>query len=127
MNARDGCKSLRTATPMTKNWKLKPKDDYTGDLEDIGMHHVEACERVDRFSHMDPKIRIYAKNGVGKCFFQRKLVIEMAIHYRSTIVNKKLMTIGDDHERRSTIMVIVNSDVIMIMIMWQDANVETRS
>lgn len=52
MNTRDGCKGLRTATPMTRNWKLKLKDDYTGDLEDIGMRHVEAREQVDRFSHM---------------------------------------------------------------------------
>ena len=52
MNARDGCKGLRMATPMTRNQKLKPMDDYTGDLEDIGMCHVEARERVDRFLHM---------------------------------------------------------------------------
>ena len=93
-------------------------------------------EPIDDFKasneHMDPKIGIYAKNGVGKCFYQRKSMIKMANHYRSTIVNRKLMTVGDDHERQSTIMVIVNNDVAVnsadvIKIMWQDANMETKS
>jgi hypothetical protein len=93
-----------------------------GPIDDLGASN----------EHMDPKIRIYTKNRVGKCFFQRKSMIKMASHYRATIVNRKLMTVGDDHERQSMIMVIVNNEVAvnsadMIMIMWQDANVETRS
>ena len=108
----------------------KAKDGYKSDQRNIGMHHAEARERVGGFSHslvpikneewanicdlgasneqMDPKIRIYMKNRVERCFRQTKMATIIARKCWSKMLHDGQWLVNDSQWRRSKVTVDIN-------------------
>ena len=104
-NESDECR--KTATTMIKEWILWSQNGYTSGLRNVEKHRVNVNKLTDfaqvilikngLWAYMydlgvsngkkDPKIRIYMKNRVVKCYAQRKLITQMISLCQSMKVN----------------------------------------